>query len=202
MGGGHFPGCAVQMWAWCRMLQSVDTDQDNPVTERAERKAQRPHAYTTMTAERKAVFLQELNEHGIIGWACRQASPHSKGSPTSSFYDERKRDPEFAAEWDAALERSNQAILRELHRRAIDGVDESDKHGNIRTRYSDSLMALMLKSKRFGAEFNERHEMELSGTVANVNLELDALSPESREQLRAILAREQQAQIGDGTPSE
>jgi hypothetical protein len=142
-----------------------------------------------LTPERKALFLQELAEHGIIGWAARQASPGAEGECRRTFEDERERDPEFEAAWQDALKRSDENILNELHRRAIKGIDETGKDGAVRTRYSDQLMALILKSKRFGDKFTDRTKVEHSGTTRH-DFGLGELSKESQAQLREILRRE------------
>lgn len=144
-----------------------------------------------MTDERKRVFLRELTEHGIIGWAAEQASPGAVGRCLNTFREERERDPEFAEAWDAAMESSNRKILRELHRRAVEGVDEPGPGGSVRTRYSDSLMALMLKSKRFGDAFVDRQDVKHSGEIqTKKGLDIESLPKHKRALLRELLEDE------------
>lgn len=142
-----------------------------------------------LTPQRKALFLQELAEHGIVGWSARQASPGAEGDCVDTFRNERERDPEFDAAWEDALRRSDQHILNELHRRAVTGIEETSANGAVRTRYSDQLMALILKSKRFGDKFTDRSKVEHSGRT-QLDLGIGELSPESQAQLREILRRE------------
>lgn len=165
-------------------------DESEPTADPRDPRPQRARKIR-MTDDRKRVFLRELTEHGIIGWACKQASPGAVGTCEKSFREERERDPEFAEAWDAALDHSNQAILKELHRRAIDGVEEHGAHGAVRTRYSDSLLALMLKSKRFGDLFTERSKVEHSGGITSKKeLDIESLPPHKRALLRELLEDE------------
>ena len=103
-----------------------------------------------LTSERKATFLAELARHGIVVRAARAASPHSARGCVMSFRDERGRDPEFASDWDEAMEQARGQVESELHRRAVEGYEEpvyqrGEKVGTVR-KYSDRLLELRFKS--------------------------------------------------------
>lgn len=106
-----------------------------------------------LTAERKAAFLAELCRHGIVMRAARSASPHSVGGASTTFQDERQRDPEFAAAWDEAVEMARAEVEHEIYRRAIEGYEEPVFGGKYREqvvgtvrRYSDRLLELRARA--------------------------------------------------------
>jgi hypothetical protein len=65
----------------------------------------------------------------------------------------RQNDPEFATAWDEAVAEGVDRLEDEAHRRAVEGYNprpvyhKGKKVGEIR-EYSDSLLALLLKSRR------------------------------------------------------
>jgi DNA-binding transcriptional regulator YdaS (Cro superfamily) len=72
-------------------------------------------------------------------------------------YQVRKKDKEFAARWDEAIETATDTLEEEARRRAKDGVDRAQFYqgkvcGYIKD-YSDSLMDTLLKAYR-GAKYN------------------------------------------------
>jgi hypothetical protein len=79
----------------------------------------------------------------IFCWDCRQ----------HTLWLWRKNDPEFAAAWDEATSEGVDRVEDEAHRRAVEGYNprpvyhKGEKVGEIR-EYSDSLLALLLKSRR------------------------------------------------------
>lgn len=106
-----------------------------------------------MTPERKSTFLQELARHGVLVRAARAASPHSKVGALQSFKDERTRDDQFAADWDAAMEHARGEVEHELYRRAQEGWEEPIYGGRYKEqvvgtvrRYSDRLLELRAKA--------------------------------------------------------
>lgn len=161
-----------------------------------------------LTEQRKRAFLDELARHGVAAEAARVASPHSqeRHGCLSTFRAERARDPEFAADWDAALEAADARLLKEAHRRAVEGVERGvfqkaqrvlDHDGKPATelQYSDRLMELLLKS-RFPNEFIERRAIEHSGQLDHTHRgliltghDLLALNAEERRQLMGILEK-------------
>lgn len=142
-----------------------------------------------MDAARKQLFLDKLAEFGVAEWAAVQASPGATGSCISSFHDERKRDPEFAAAWDAAYDRGRMEVLGEAYRRATKGVPRLDKDGNVvGVQYSDSIMGMILKSKDFGSRFVDRQEVEHSGKITTKQeLRVEDLNDEQRALLQKLL---------------
>ena len=67
-------------------------------------------------------------------------------------YEERRRNEDFAARWDEAVELGTSALEDEAVRRAMAGVQKSVYYqgevcGEV-TEYSDTLLAMMLKARR------------------------------------------------------
>jgi len=146
-----------------------------------------------LTEHRKQAFITELARHGVAIRAARAASPGSTTGALTTFKDERKRDAEFAAAWDEAIENAHASLLEELIRRARDGVDVplQDAKGNVvgwKKQYSDKLL-LAAVTARF-REFTPRSEVTAK-VSQEPSLGLDQLSVESQDQLREILEREQ-----------
>lgn len=163
-----------------------------------------------MTDERKAAFLGELAEHGVVARAARAASPHSEDGCVMSFRDERDRDPDFAAAWDEAMEQARGKIEFEIHRRAVEGYEEAIYGGRYREkvvgtvrRYSDRL--LELRAKALLPEYRERRQLELGGGLdmkhgpstqalaarEEVYTSLRRLTKEQRAEMRQLLERAQ-----------
>jgi hypothetical protein len=72
------------------------------------------------TAERRARFLDSLAARGNVRLACRRVNL----SPEAA-YRLKRRDPQFARGWAAALVLAHDGALAELADRAIDGVEEA-----------------------------------------------------------------------------
>lgn len=111
-------------------------------------------ARTTPPRNWKAVFLREL---AIDGNRSRAAAAARVGHTTA--YEQRNRDPEFRAAWDAAIDQAGEYLEAEAWRRATEGTDEPlvsargliyHEDGTPATvrKYSDSLMQLLLKGAR------------------------------------------------------
>ncbi len=82
-----------------------------------------PVAKRDVSEPRRVAFLEVLAKTGIVAEASRLASPHAanvKGA-SGAFYSLRRRDPHFAAAWDAAQEQADAALLMEARRRAVHG---------------------------------------------------------------------------------
>ena len=163
------------------------------------RRAQEP-----LTAKRKATFLASLRSHGVFARAARDASPKSATGAVSTFREEARRDPEFAAQIQDAVECAHGDLLHELIRRAKDGVSEvvygpSGQPIGDRRRYSDRLLLEAVRT-RF-PEFTRRQQLEHTAiTSSGPDLsDLRELSHESRADLRRILERE--LALRDGEPS-
>ncbi len=111
-----------------------------------------------------------------------------------TFRDERKRDPEFARAWDAALEQHAGDLVAELYRRAMvgDQVPIQNAKGELIGWRSIRSDKLLLEAVRAHVPmFTPRSVSEVTAKVSNVPLGLDSLSVESQEELARILEREQ-----------
>ena len=95
----------------------------------------------------KPPFLAALREYPVIAHACRAV-----GIERTTAYRARETDPEFARDWDAALEDGIDRAEQEAYRRGVFGVEEPVYQGGqlVGTRqvYSDSLLSLVLKGRR------------------------------------------------------
>ncbi len=78
----------------------------------------RQHA---LTAERKKVFLETVEETGSNVAAAQAATPWTTGEHggLSTFRDERRRDPKFAMAWERAMEAALARVEAEIMRRAM-----------------------------------------------------------------------------------
>jgi hypothetical protein len=81
--------------------------------------APRPVRHTAWTAERKLRFLDCMAEHGNVRAACARVAV----SPETA-YKLRRREPLFAAAWEAALVLAREHAEQVLGTRAIDGTEE------------------------------------------------------------------------------
>ena len=137
-----------------------------------------------MRQAQREVFLRELAAHGIVRRAAQAASPDCKTprGAARAFYDERERNPEFAAQWDDAVEEAGAAIESEIHRRGVDGFEEqrmsADGKVHIYRRYSDPCL-LALARARLPAF--RKSDVELTGKMEQVTAEDQKLAAEVRK---------------------
>lgn len=93
------------------------------------------------------LFLEGLRKCGTVRAACEAA-----GVNRSTAYRRRMADPEFAREWDDALEDGIDALEEEARRRAVEGVLRPVYHGGKEVgavrEYSDILLIFLLKGAR------------------------------------------------------
>lgn len=111
---------------------------------------------TKRTPEKEAEFLAALSETANVTHSCEVT-----GIARASAYEWREADEGFKAKWDAALVLGTDALEDEAIRRAKVGTlkpvfYQGEECGTIR-EYSDTLMIVMLKSRR-PEKFKERHE--------------------------------------------
>lgn len=99
---------------------------------------------TELTAKKRRLFLQTLEETTNVAAACRAIKMSRQG-----VYNWRKHDTEFAEEWDAALN----AALDQLEQTAVERAHAG----------SDLLMMFLLKANR-PAKYRESVKHELSGS--------------------------------------
>lgn len=156
---------------------------------------------TKMTPERKQAFLDHLRQHGLVIMAAKHATPNSPLGAKVSFYQERDRDPEFAAAWEDAIDESEELLLGELKRRGIDGYEE-DVYGSLGNNmgtgpvgtkkvYSDKMAELYSRVKSARIRQGLANKIEVTGTV-ETSLGLDKLSPEKLALLEQLLEDETQ----------
>lgn len=141
------------------------------------------HRAYTRTGKWKKVFIAKLREIGIVVRAREAANISVK-----ALYDARRRDKEFAREWDEALEDSTQALEAEAFRRAYHGVDEPvffqgqlagdwyNRDGQIVPKgtpdavfvphtikkHSDILMMFLLKARRPNV-YRDNYKVQIQG---------------------------------------
>ena len=104
----------------------------------------------TVTTHSRAKFLEHLALSANVTASSRKA-----GFDRKTAYAHRAADPEFAAEWEDALEQSIDDLEGEARRRAVDGVaepvvsmgrvveivgDDGNKTPLMIRKYSDTLM--------------------------------------------------------------
>lgn len=108
---------------------------------------------TNTTSKKRWVpkFLTALAEYGNVSRAALFA-----GIERSTAYDERHANPEFAAEWERALDLGTSGLEDEAKRRAFEGVTKETPiyvrgklmHTKVETEYSDTLLIFLLKAHR------------------------------------------------------
>lgn len=122
---------------------------------------------TKCSPERKAVIIKCLRKNWSVAAAAQAA-----GIERSTAFDWKNADPEFAAQWDDALNWQGDLLEDEAHRRAVIGIDEPLTHQGHFTyardevtgelirdaegrpipltqkRYSDPLLMMLLKGRK------------------------------------------------------
>jgi hypothetical protein len=132
-----------------------------------------PRGRTNRPPQKRKVFLDALAETGMVKTAYERAKISH-----ASIYDWREADPQFAADWDEALERGIDRLEDEAMRRAMHGTPEpvfyqGEECGQIR-RYSDTLAIFMLKSRRrhiYGDQQTVEHRGSIEHRIAQMSAE-------------------------------
>jgi hypothetical protein len=113
------------------------------------------------TPKDRATFLEALQNTANVSASCQIA-----GLPRSCVYDWRDADPEFAADWAAAVELGCDALEDEAVRRGCDGwlkpVYHQGKEIGAIQEYSDTLLIFMLKARR-PAKFRDNYVVPQNG---------------------------------------
>lgn len=127
-------------------------------------------AQTKQTRQRaREAFLTELARRGIVQDAAEFAAVGR-----ATMYEWRAADPDFAKEWDEALEVAADRLEAEAWRRGVEGVEEpvfgriaKDLDGEIGTirKYSDTMLDRLLKARR-PDKFRERHDLDVTHSGA------------------------------------
>jgi hypothetical protein len=123
---------------------------------------------TTPPDDWQARFLVSLAEYGNVTAAAKAAR-----ISRDHAYTQRAADEDFAAAWDAALQRGTAGLEDEARRRAFKGVRREEAvyyqgapvGKKVITEYSDTLLIFLLKA----------HDPKFRETTRNVNINL---SPE------------------------
>ncbi len=126
---------------------------------------------TKLTPQKRQHFLKVLAATCNVKEAARDINVSR-----TQVYEARKRDVEFAAAWDNAIEEGADALELEARRRALEGVKEpvfykGEVCGHV-LRYSDTLLMFLLKAHR-PEKYRERYEATIDDTreptVADAN---------------------------------
>jgi hypothetical protein len=146
-----------------------------------------------ITPRNRRVFLQLLAEGAVV----REAAD-ATGHARQRFYELRRSDPVFAAEWDAAFESGTDVIEQEAIRRSMEGYDETtfDAQGNVLRRvhrYSDSLLQTLLRGRRY-----HEQRIEIGGSQARPIVVEHTLT--LRQGLERIAARHRKEALESGRP--
>lgn len=149
----------------------------------------------------RVAFLTHLADGGHV-----RASAKAAGVARSTVYDERERNPAFAAAWVDALEESTEQLEREAIRRAAEGVEEpvfylGKKVATVR-KYSDTLLIFLLKGRRPTVYRDHMtHEVEQAGNGSVVALlggrQPVDVHPDVREKIAALLEQQESDHPGD-----
>lgn len=141
------------------------------------------HGRATVPTNTARVFIEALSNCGNITEACRVANVSRDWA-----YDKRKADPDFAAQWEAALEIAIDSLESEAWRRGRDGYEEfiTSKDGLVmgpdgkpvmQRRYSDALMMRLLQAHR-PEKFADRSKVDVS--VTDLSARMDAARKRAR----------------------
>ena len=103
------------------------------------------------------------------------------------MYRLRHADPDFAADWDSAVEDALDALEEEVRRRAIEGVEKPVHYQGQRvdsvTQYSDQLAMFLLRGRR--PQIFREGETKLSEPQSNGGNAKEALSKKLENLARA-----------------
>jgi hypothetical protein len=99
------------------------------------------------TAERRTKFLDRLAQTANVAVAARSVKKSISGA-----YQLRRRDPEFARAWEAALAEALDELETVVLERVVNGVEKAIFYGGKQCgtvrQYSDALAMFMLKAHR------------------------------------------------------
>lgn len=117
---------------------------------------------TIRTDRARERFLAVLARNANVTEACRRAR-----IGRTAAYQWRDEEPEFAAQWDKALEIAVERLEAEAWRRAVDGFEGRPVtyKGRVVCRvreYSDRVLELLLKAHK-PDRYSERFRAEVSG---------------------------------------
>lgn len=154
-----------------------------------------------MSLERRRLFLRAFAHRGIVLEGCRAA-----GVSRDAVYHWRETSEWFSTLYDIAVEEAADRIEAEAIRRAVDGYDDPVIYQGMPTtvidpetgeerpltvrKYSDTLMALVLKGAR-PEKYRDNHKVEVEGGAGGVLIVPGTIDPKAW----AEAARAQQAKF-------
>lgn len=134
--------------------------------------------------EARAAYLEHLSQTGR-----KTDSARAAGVSLQTVRNHMKLDPTLADEVEDALEVYKDSLRAEIHRRAVEGVEEPVYYqgavcGSV-TRYSDRM--LELEAKRHMPEYRDKNTVDVNhkGGVLVVPVDTTAKDDESVEQWAA-----------------
>ena len=132
-----------------------------------------------LTLKKRDVFLDALRSGHSVTKAAAAC-----GLSRSTVYNHRAAEPEFAAEWDAAVEAGTDGMEDEARRRAVEGTLKPVYHqgqqvGTIR-EYSDTLLIFLLKGRRPGT-YRDNATITHQGKDGAPLIDLASLMQRARE---------------------
>lgn len=114
---------------------------------------------TTFTARRKEKFLAAFRETGLLN-----KSAYVIDIDTETIRRHRKKDPEFSAAYDEALQDFREVLEAEAYRRAVDGIEKGVYYQGAlvvsEQQYSDRMLELLLK--RHIPAFRDKHQVDMN----------------------------------------
>jgi len=159
------------------------------------------------TPARKNAFLDIIREKGLTSAACAEI-----GLSPCTVSRHRSEDPQFRDAMDEAFRQHGASLIREAHRRGVEGVSKpiygsqgpgqgSGVVGWVQ-EYSDRLLLELLR--KYDPDFRPATaKVEVTTNVSapkgdSNGLSLEDLSPESQEDLLRIIEREKSRRASDG----
>jgi hypothetical protein len=165
-------------------------------------------AQERLSLERRRLFLRAFASRGIVLDGCKAA-----GVSRKAVRHWRESSEWFSELYDMAIEEAADRIESEAIRRAVDGYDEPVIYQGMPTtvvdpetgeqrqltvrKYSDTLMALVLKGAR-PDKYRENHKVELEGGSGGVLIVPGVIDPAAW----AKAAGEQQARFAGNSGEE
>lgn len=129
---------------------------------------------TIRTPKRRKALISILRETGgNVTKACEIA-----GIGRSAAYEWREADPEFALEWESAIEAGTDELEEEARRRAFQGVNKpvfykGEKCGFVK-EYSDTLLIFLLKGRR-PERYRERFDVEVKDARKRAEIAIEQM---------------------------
>ena len=116
-------------------------------------------------------FLESLARQGIVVTAAADASITKK-----TAYNARNNDPDFAQQWDDAIDTATETLEIELRRRALDGVEEPVFYRGVMLdqrvrKYSDVLLMFYLKGLK-PEKYRDNISQHIEGKISPIDISL------------------------------